>query len=256
MVQNLSELRRALLILDNVPSARFMRLAVIGKTTRLLALRCPILFNSRQQIEGAEFESLTLGPLSDHDGLELIVRHRPDLADDPDVEQLTKVHGNVPLAVELAGSFLARRPKASVAAYIAELTKNGWQETMSLAGIRAGDVEAYGTASFLPALKAQFGLLENAATGSLLAAAALHEGGTLVPIARLSLMTALYDGAGGLRTPLTDAVNDAAHANLLIKSSPNSRHFASHRPRLHPPSHGRRSGARQPTMPRPLRRGG
>ena len=220
VVQNLSELRRALLILDNVPSARFMRLAVIGKTTRLLALRCPILFNSRQQIEGAEFESLTLGPLSDHDGLELIVRHRPDLADDPDVEQLTKVHGNVPLAVELAGSFLARRPKASVAAYIAELTKNGWQETMSLAGIRAGDVEAYGTASFLPALKAQFGLLENAATGSLLAAAALHEGGTLVPIARLSLMTALYDGAGGLRTPLTDAVNDAAHANLLIKSSP------------------------------------
>lgn len=129
------------------------------------------------------------------------------------------MHGNVPLAVVLAGSFLARRPKASVAAYIAELTKNGWQETMSLAGIRAGDVEAYGTASFLPALKAQFGLLENAATGSLLAAAALHEGGTLVPIARLSLMTALYDSADGLRMPLTDAVDDAAHANLLIKSS-------------------------------------
>jgi hypothetical protein len=151
--------------------------------------------------------------------LELIVSHRPDLADDPDVAQLAKVHGNVPLAVVLAGSFLARRPKASVVAYIAELAKNGWQETQSLGGIRAGDVEAYAAASFLPALKAQSGLLENAATGALLAAAALHEGGTLVPVARLSLMTGLYDSADGLRTPMADAVNDATRANLLIKSS-------------------------------------
>ncbi len=66
-----------------------------------------------------------LGQLARPESLDLLRRHRPDLAlNDPGLDAIADEFGDLPLALELAGSYLARyrdEPSGAPAAYLAEL---------------------------------------------------------------------------------------------------------------------------------------
>jgi Tfp pilus assembly protein PilF len=67
--------------------------------------------------------AVPLGLLSPAESLALLRRHRPDL-DDPGLTEIAEELGHLPLALELAGSYLARYrddPIGAPAAYLAEL---------------------------------------------------------------------------------------------------------------------------------------
>jgi tetratricopeptide (TPR) repeat protein len=66
---------------------------------------------------------LPLGVLGRADSVALLRRHRPDLPeDDPDLHAMAAELGDLPLAIELAGSFLARyRAVVTPATYLADL---------------------------------------------------------------------------------------------------------------------------------------
>ena len=71
--------------------------------------------------------ALPLGVLTRQESLALLHRHRPDLAiDDPGLNGIAEELGDLPLALELAGSYLARYRHESIgtpASYLAELRR-------------------------------------------------------------------------------------------------------------------------------------
>jgi WD40 repeat protein len=214
VTQHLQGLKGALLFLDNVPSVRSLRRERIGHFTPILALPVPILLNSRSRIEGSEVDRIDLGPLSDEEATALLLKGRPELRDDPQATTLARVLGGVPLALALAAAFFSKKPKATPRSYLAELEEHGWEATLSLGHLKAGDIEAYPQASFVPALRAQWSLLDLNSTPTLLAAAALHPPNTPIPIMRLGLLSGLSDSSDGMRTELSDAVLEAMTLSL------------------------------------------
>jgi tetratricopeptide (TPR) repeat protein len=81
-------------------------------------------------------EVLRLGVLRRKEGVELLHRHRPDLpVDDAGLQALAAELGDLPLALHLAGSFLARYGATlNPAAYLAQLRKSDLLAHRSLQG--------------------------------------------------------------------------------------------------------------------------
>jgi Tfp pilus assembly protein PilF len=86
-----------------------------------------------------------LGRLARPESLILLHRHRPDLPpDDPGLDGITEELGDLPLALELAGSYLARyrhEPIGTPAAYLAELRG---EDLLAHASLRIEDPQAPG----------------------------------------------------------------------------------------------------------------
>jgi tetratricopeptide (TPR) repeat protein len=77
---------------------------------------CRVLVTSRRDIWSLHVgvHKVSLGVLARAESLDLLCKHRPDLApDDPALDALAKELGDLPLALHLAGSFLARYRHAS-----------------------------------------------------------------------------------------------------------------------------------------------
>jgi WD40 repeat protein len=230
VTHHLRGLRRALLLLDNVSSLRALRQERIGHSTAIVALPFPILLNSRAQCDAADVDRIDLGPLSDTEAAVVLFRRRPELRDRPDTAALLRALGGVPLALALAAAFLAKKTGATPSSYLTELATHGWEAVLSLVHLKPGDIEAYGEVSFVPALKAQWALLDLDSSRALLAAAALHPPNTLIPAGRLGFLAGLTDIPGGMRTDLSDAVHEAVATSLASEagSSQLMLHAATH----------------------------
>jgi hypothetical protein len=79
---------------------------------------------------------LPLNVLARPESIALLRQYRPDLAeDDADLNAIAANLGDLPLALHLAGSFLARyRYAVTPSAYLAQLQQPGWLEHRSLQG--------------------------------------------------------------------------------------------------------------------------
>ncbi len=214
VTQHLQGLKRALVFLDNVPSIQALRQAYIGHSTPILALPAPILLNSRSRIEGPEIASIDLTPLSNEDATSLLSKGRRELRNDPQLTELLRVLGGVPLALALAAAFFSKKPRATPRSYLAELEEHGWEATLSLGHLKPGDIEAYPQTSFVPALRAQWALLDLDSSRTLLAASALHPPNTPIPIVRLGILSGLSDDSDGMKTELSDSVFEVVTLSL------------------------------------------
>ncbi len=84
---------------------------------------CRVLVTSRRATwdPTLDVQALPLGVLSRPESIELLRKHRPDLAGD-EAEAIAKELGDLPLALHLSGSFLARYKRVMTgAAYLAQL---------------------------------------------------------------------------------------------------------------------------------------
>jgi hypothetical protein len=147
VLRNLFSLKRAILILDNMPTGRFFRTARVGSNTELSSVPLPVLLNTRELFEGSDVYTLDMTALSKREAVQVLSQGRPELLDQPEAVALCQMLGNVPLALALAAAFLARKPSASPEAYRRELEANGWESTMMLGRLRRGDIESYGEAN-------------------------------------------------------------------------------------------------------------
>jgi tetratricopeptide (TPR) repeat protein len=99
---------------------------------------CRVLLTSRRlQWEAAlGVQVLPLNVLARPESIALLRQHRPDLAeDDADLNAIAANLGDLPLALHLAGRFLARyRYAVTPSAYLAQLQQPGWLEHPSLQG--------------------------------------------------------------------------------------------------------------------------
>jgi tetratricopeptide (TPR) repeat protein len=99
---------------------------------------CRVLLTSRRlQWEAAlGVQVLPLNVLARPESIALLHRYRPDLAeDDADLNAIAVNLGDLPLALHLAGSFLARYQNAvTPSAYLAQLQQPNWLEHPSLQG--------------------------------------------------------------------------------------------------------------------------
>src|SRR5262245_37850223 len=98
---------------------------------------CRVLMTSRRGQWEATLgvRALPLGVLRRKESLAFLHQHRPDLrADDGDLEAIAAALGDLPLALHLAGHFLARYPSMSPAAYLAQLRQPDLLAHRSLQG--------------------------------------------------------------------------------------------------------------------------
>jgi tetratricopeptide (TPR) repeat protein len=85
---------------------------------------CRVLVTSRREIwsQHLGIQEVTIGVLARTEGVALLSKHRPDLVpDDPVLDAIAAELGDLPLALHLAGSFLARyqhAPSGQPAAYL------------------------------------------------------------------------------------------------------------------------------------------
>ena len=216
MATHLRAHSNALVIFDNVKHPAEMRHREIALGLLPVSLPCHVLFTTRKRFLGDGLVPFEIGLLAPEPARILLTHTRPELQSASDeVDETCRALGYLPLALELAAAFLARKPKTTLRAYRESLSIRGADGTHAQSSLKADDLDAYYAASLTPALDAQWSLLESRDSVTILQVTALFEPNTRVPIDRLALITALEDSPEGIVTPLADAIADARTANLL-----------------------------------------
>ena len=211
-----------LLVLDNVEDPQQLRRPL----TRFLlpaALPCALLFTTRRHDLGG-FRPVELPVLPEEPGLQLLLRHpsrQPVLAaehpEHAQARQIYAVLGGLPLALEIAGAHLGRRPAASLRAYREELLRRGALAVVDdrRGGVREEDLGTRHAAAVATTLAEQWEELGEDARLLLRAAGELPEAAA-IPLARLGLLVGLKEGGGDFfGTPLADAAGELMDASLL-----------------------------------------
>jgi NB-ARC domain/WD domain, G-beta repeat len=135
--EELSRRPDALIVFDNLDDpAQLDRTVALGVTPSTLP--CRILFTTRRPDLG-RFQPVEVSVLPDEPTLQLLLRHesRRAVRDDPkhperpEAESICRLVGSLPLAVEVAGAFLAEWPDESLADYRKRLQKKGCLPTFS-----------------------------------------------------------------------------------------------------------------------------
>ena len=211
-----------LLVLDNVEDPQQLRRPL----TRFLlpaALPCAVLFTTRRHDLGG-FRPLELPVLPLKPGLELLLRHPsrqrvldPQHPEHDEARQIYAVLGGLPLALEIAGAHLGRRPAASLRAYREEMLRRGALAVVDdrRGGVREEELGTRHAAAVAATLGEQWeGLGED--TRLLLRAAGELPEAAAIPLARLGLLVGLPEGGGDFfGAPLGDAARELMDASLL-----------------------------------------
>jgi WD40 repeat protein len=133
----------ALLVLDNLADAAQLSRPV-GSEGIPLNLACHILFTTRQR-ELGPFRRFEVAVLDEEPALQLLLRHgsRHAVRDDlnhferQEAKSICRVLGRLPLALDVAGAFLAEWPEVSLADYGKRLRNKGCLSTLDR---EAGDL--------------------------------------------------------------------------------------------------------------------
>jgi hypothetical protein len=125
----------ALLVLDNVDDPALLARPV-GSEASPLTLRCRILFTTRRR-ELGHYHAVEVSALPEAPALQLLLRHKsrhavrddPHHLERPEAEAICRMLGWLPLALEIAGAFLAEWPKIALADYRRRLERKGCLKT-------------------------------------------------------------------------------------------------------------------------------
>ena len=190
----------ALLILDNLPDPVDLNRHVSVDLVPV-ALPCRLLFTTRRRDLG-HFIPIEVTVLPEEPALQLLLRYPsrqaildPAHPEHEEAQAICATLGYLPLALEVAGAHLGWRPDAPLAAYHQELLQRGALPVLDdpRLSLRPEDLPTRHDAAVAATLASQWETLESDDARLLLRAAGQLPEATLIPIARLGLMTGLYD---------------------------------------------------------------
>jgi hypothetical protein len=244
--EELKKRRDALVVLDNLQDPSQLHFSIDAEDC-LLTLPCHLLFTTRTRNMG-HFRPIEVSVLPEEHALRLLLRDEP--AGHPqrqEAERICRLLGFLPLAVDLAGAYLANWPEVSLADYRRRLEAEGCISTLD------SDAEDLPQVNFQPTheaaiaatLKTQWDLLnrgaEDEAARQLFRVAGQFREASEIPVSLLGLLTDIPDvGSPGKPSPLRKALRrlydlrliDELHENK-IRLHPLVREFARSRTTEH-----------------------
>jgi len=214
---------QSLLILDNLTDPADLNRPLAGGVVPS-SLACRVLFTTRRR-DFVRFHSIELTVLSEDAAMNLLLRHpgrRPVLdtthEEHGDAQQICAVVGYLPLALELAGAHLARRPEAPLRAYREDLERRGALPVLDdpRGGVRVEDLATRHTAAVGATLQEQCEMIESEDARLVLCVAGQLAEAAIIPIPRLGLLAGLSaQDEGFFGSPLASAVKDLADISLV-----------------------------------------
>jgi len=197
----------ALLVFDNLEDPTQL-VRPVGSEGIPLNLACRILFTTRQR-ELGRFQRVEVSVLPEEPALQLLLRHdsRHAVRDDPnhperlEAKAIGRLLGWLPLALELAGAFLAEWPDISLAEYRKRLQDEGCLFTVDTEVENLGklDFEPIHKAAVAVTLKTQWDALkhEDVTARLLLQVAGQFAEAAAIPVTMLGL----FAGVSHVRRP-------------------------------------------------------
>jgi len=201
----LTEHNRVLIVLDNVADPT----EIDGESRlgfRLTTIGCRLLFTSRSRALPLGAKHVSVDALSESESLELLTHgNEPGEDDEEAAQEICRRLGHLPLAIEMAGSFL-RENKGSVSfqEYLANLTScTGVIEKFT--GTR---LPATHDPSLIAAFQEQYAAVRNPDAKLIFKIAGQLSEAEVIPVARLSLLSGIQDPARGLVRPMSKALQE------------------------------------------------
>jgi WD40 repeat protein len=206
-----------LLIIDNVTDPQSL---VAGRFPPL-ALGCNVLFTTRTAFTLAAVAAHSLEILRPEPALDLLTRHRPPPTT-PEAEaarEIANAVGYLPLALALIASHLRRFPQVSYARYLKTL------RTHELAAIDSTRIDPSELATRHEAavgvtLRSQWSMMRDPAARLLLKVAAHLPEASVIPAARLGLLTDLADGESATALRLSRPLHLLRQLSLIGGGEP------------------------------------
>jgi WD40 repeat protein len=202
-------------------------------------IACRLLFTTRRHDLG-RFEPVEIPVLPEGPARRLLLRHQsrqavrddPDHPERPEAESICRLLGRLPLALELAGAFLAEWPDVSLAAYRERLQKEGCLPTLDdeAAHLAAVDFQPIHAAAVAATLRTQWDALRpgDDASQLLFRVAGQFAESAAIPVAALGLLAGLPAAQKpGHPSPLGRALRRLRDVRLVEE-------LLGHRIRLHP----------------------
>ncbi len=203
-----------LLIYDNVENPAVFARHNLGASYTPFTLGGRILITTRRTILPKEVTPLNLNILLDNAAHKMLFDVRPD-ADPGEVQTLCRMLGNLPLALKLAAASLKNKPGMALATYREKLLAEGAEVVHDKAKVTPEDLETYYEISLTPALKAQWGMVDDEYARKLFKLAGQFGEAAVLPLIRLGLLTNMHDDDDGYETPLTDARDELLAVSLI-----------------------------------------
>jgi hypothetical protein len=236
--EELNRRPNALIVFDNLEEPATLARAV-GLEGSPSTLGCHILFTTRRRGLG-RFHAIEVSVLPEEPALQLLLRHdsRQALRDDPNHPErrearfVCRLLGWLPLALEVAGAFLAEWPDVSLADYRKRLEKRGCLTTLDrdAADVAAVNFQPIHEAAVAATLKTQWEALKPADDTArlLFCVAGQVAEATAIPTMALGLLAGVPDaGEPGDPSPLRRALKRLHEVRLVEELLQN-------RVRLHP----------------------
>lgn len=207
-----------LLVLDNLNDPALLNQPVMGILT-LLSLPCRVLFTTRRRdLHG--LRAISVDVLREADGLKLLLRSRREILDrsHPEYSVAAKICaalGGLPLALEMAASYLEQETDVTLDGYLKRLGKYGALNTVdSLENAAQWSPTWHDPVEVT--LRWQWEALTNGDARILLQTVALMPESEDIPVARLSLLSGLKETIGeGFPAPLARALRHLNNYSLL-----------------------------------------
>ncbi|HEX2093206.1 MAG TPA: TIR domain-containing protein [Longimicrobiaceae bacterium] len=225
----------ALVVFDNVIEPHHLNQPLTHGTVPL-ALRSAMLITTRDRRVPRGVQAFPVQPISEGAALQILLRARPDTVPtegrgEEVARAICTMLGRLPLALELAASYLERYREVTLEGYAGRLRDEGRLATLDdLAGsdVTAELLPTRHAAAVAATLEAQWARLADPSARLVFQAAGQLGEGTFVPTARLSLMTGLAATAPpGRVSPLSQALAHLLDLSLVEE-------LAFDRLRLHP----------------------
>ncbi|MBP7962796.1 MAG: CHAT domain-containing protein [Caldilineaceae bacterium] len=231
----------ALLVLDNVADpARLLR-PVIPELIPA-TLPGPVLFTTRRRDLG-RFQPVEVSVLPPGPALALLLSHpsradvrQPHHPEHATAQEICRILGGLPLALEIAAAHLGKRPTQPVAAYRDALLNRGALAVVDdrRGGVRDEDLGTRHAAAVAATLAEQWELVQSEDARLLLRIAGQLPEAAQIPTARLGLLANISDEEDGFfGSPLASALTELADVSLIepltadaIRLHPSVREFA------------------------------
>lgn len=223
----------ALLIFDNVEDLYQLYSPISNYIPA--NLNCRVLVTSTKLQPQLSLKSIILKPLPQQQSVELLLRgerHKKlleDYLEDPelkskDIENLQKLSnllGNLPLALALSNAFLEMYPYISIEGYLERIRVEGGLAVGDL-GLRAEDLPTRHNVVITTALQSLWNSIQSNDSKSILFAAALFHDAVPIPIPRLSLLTGISQNIKpGYPAPMAEALRELRSLSLIEDLSAN-----------------------------------
>ena len=212
-------------------------------------LRCRTLFTTRQRDFPRTFQPFEVKILPEMAAMKLLLRSRPDVLEENHPEWgwariVCAELGWLPLALELAASYLGEYPEVSITGYLERLRTEGSLETVDTSEVRAvdlptrveeilkaaaaGNLEIKHQVAVSATLQTQWKRLDDGDAKLLFRAAGQFPEASWIPIPRLGLLTGIESEAkAGRPSPLSVVLKKLQAVSLIEELSDD-------RLRLHP----------------------